>query len=66
MTVTVNEQVVALSALSFAAYVTVVVPLENVSPELWSDVKLFNPQLSTAVGAVQVALWSHDVLPGPV
>ena len=33
-----------------------VVPIENVSPELWVDVRVCVPELSVAVGGVRVTL----------
>ena len=36
------------------------------APELEFDCSDGAPQLSVAVGAVHVATWLHDVLPGPV
>ena len=33
-----------------------VVPIENVSPELWVDVRVCVPELSVALGAIQVTL----------
>lgn len=69
VTVTVNEQVDELAgvALSVAVYVTVVVPTGNVAP----GAKLLvivgvPPQLSIAVGGVQVAVCEHAVFPAPV
>ncbi len=55
VTVIVNEHVLALPEASVAVYVTVVVPTGNCAPELKLEVTVALPQLSVAVGAVQVA-----------
>ena len=52
--VMVNEDVTWLPAASVAVNVTVVTPIENGSPELWLDVTVTTPELSLAVGDVQV------------
>ena len=51
--VTSKLEVTTLPAPSVAVYVTVVVPMANVAPLLWVEVKT-TEQLSLAVGAVQV------------
>ncbi len=53
-TSTVKVHGVVLPHGSMAVYVTVVVPIGNVSPELYVEVKLATEQLSLAVGGVQV------------
>ena len=50
----VNELVSILASGSTAVYVTVVSPMEKVSPELWLAVSVTIPELSLAVGGVQV------------
>ena len=53
---TLNEQVVTLPEASVALYVTVVVPARKASPGLKLEVNDGVPQLSEAVGAVQVTI----------
>src|SRR5258708_39418375 len=68
MTVTVNLQLSSLPAASLNMYDTVVTPFGNVDPGAWLRLKYATDpsQLSVAVGSVQVAIWSHVVLPAPV
>jgi hypothetical protein len=56
VTVTVNEQVALLLLASVAVYTTVVTPILNASPEVYVLDTEGVPQLSVAVGAVQVAI----------
>ena len=41
---------------SVLVHVTGVFPIGNLSPELWFDIRVTEPELSEAVGAVQVAI----------
>ena len=59
VTVTAKLAEVELPAASMAVYVTVVVPTAKASPIWWVDVKLSTPQLSLAVGAVQLTTALH-------
>jgi hypothetical protein len=65
-TVIVKEQGVLLLLASVNVYVTVVVPTGKVAPGIWLELDVTGPQLSVAVGGVQVAVWSQVVRPGPV
>jgi hypothetical protein len=58
--VTVKLAVVTKPAASVAVYVTVVIPNGNTSPEVWVLVSVTPKQLSLAVGAVHVAIPSHE------
>ena len=49
-------QVAVFPAASVDVYVTVVVPTGKESPGLWVDVSVCVPELSVAVGAVQVTV----------
>ena len=53
-----------LDASSVAVYVTVVVPISKVDPGLWLEVSVTIPELSVAVGSVQVT--SADAKPSSV
>lgn len=57
--VTVNELVAILPFTSVAVYITVVTPAGKVDPLVWLEVRDAMPQLSLAVGAVQVATLSQ-------
>jgi hypothetical protein len=60
LTITLNVQVDALPDPSVKVYVTGVVPFEKTSPGLWFLEVLTAPQLSVAVGAVQLTEAWHD------
>jgi hypothetical protein len=53
-TVTVKEAVLVFPPASVAVYVTTVTPRGKLAPLAWLDERLAAPQLSVAVGAVQV------------
>ncbi len=59
VTVMVKLDDVVLPWMSSAVYVTVVVPTANVSLLLCVEVKVLTPQLSAAVGAVQLTAALH-------
>ena len=52
--VMVNEAVTWFPAPSVAVNITVEIPIVKASPELWLDVRVTTPELSLAVGDVQV------------
>jgi hypothetical protein len=60
MTLTSKVQVDTFPDSSVAVYTTVVVPMGKVSPGSCDDTRVTNPQLSVAIGAVQVATASHS------
>ena len=51
---TVNDEVAAFEYESVAVYLTTVSPIGKVSPGSWFDVSVTEPELSLAVGDVQV------------
>lgn len=56
LTMTLKVQTLVLPAASVAVYFTCVVPFGNAVPEACVDVSTGTPQLSVAVGGVQVAM----------
>jgi uncharacterized protein YunC (DUF1805 family) len=61
-TITLNEQVEAFPAASFAVYVTGVVPTEKVLPGAFVVVSVPPEQLSVKIGAVQLTTAWQDAL----